>query len=351
MIKVQQVDDATLVEACAQFLGKVPPAKIAEALSEALGRKVSREDIYPLIREAIRRKYFLLIPPLSEVMSQRIADRYLRSQDKDRIHVVSVRGSSARDLVPARAADLILKRIREVARTKKGDEPVHIGFGGGGTIMLVSQNLAARLRSEKEKLPPLALHVLTSGFSIERPKTAPITFLGYFTEVPTSIEYFGLFAPPVVKTVNYQILRENVGVEESLRRAQDIDIVVTSLASSNDPHGELNEFMELTADATRQDLTALRNNGWLGDLCYQPYGKDGPITDIELRMKTLSLFELDELRDLAAIPDKHVIVVGAPCGICQATKVQALRPLLESAKMRVWTDLVLDLETATELLD
>jgi DNA-binding transcriptional regulator LsrR (DeoR family) len=337
-------DDTLLVQVCHRFLNGQSTAQIRDWVNQNTPYRVTREDIYALIREAVRREYLVLVPPRNEFISQRIAKRYCKGMDRDRIVVVSTSGESTRDLLPYHAARVVLSRIQELAATK---ERVHIGLGGGGTIKSVARCLAAFLRAE-EKVPKLAIHALTSGFVVRRPENAPITFLSYFKHLDADIECFGLSAPPVFETERYDSMRTLPGIEESFESAKQIHIVVTSLASADDPHGELNELM--AGKKTKQSLEVLRKAGWIGDLQYHPYSNQGPITDDRAQVRPVSLFDLAGLKKLAETRDRFVVVVGGPCGICERTKVRALRPLLQSESMKVWTDLVTDLTTAEALL-
>ena len=49
--------------------------------------------------------------------------------------------------------------------------------------------------------------------------------------------------------------------------------------------------------------------------------------------------------------DKHVVLIGGPCGDCAVAKTEALRPLLEERSLRVFSHLVLDAGTAERLLE
>jgi DNA-binding transcriptional regulator LsrR (DeoR family) len=346
MKNIRLLDDALLVEVCTRFLNAEKLPLIAEWLANEVKARVTREDVYPLLREAVRREYFALLPPVHEVMSQRIADRYRGGQDKDRIHVLSVPKDAAREVLPNYAAKLMVTRIEEVA----ADKPrVGIGLGGGGTMLRVAQSLSAQLRVVEE-LPELGLHVLTAGFAVKRPRTAPVTFLSMFDQVPTSMDYVGLFAPAAVNSSEYDTVTRLPGVEESFKSSRLVDIVVTSLASAHDPDGELNEFLVSAGRPTKSTLAELRKKGWVGDLLYHPYSRVGPIQGVNSHVRAVSVFDLEDLRKLAEKENKHVIVVAGPCSLCGKTKESALRPLLQSESMKVWTDVVLDLTTAKELL-
>ena len=250
----------------------------------------------------------------------------------------------AREYVADAAAEQIVQLIHEVGETK---ERVRIGLGGGGTIMSVARALASRLRSEGS-LPKLGLHALSSGFDVNNPWTAPVSFLGYFDQAAPDIEYVGLFASAVVHVEQYEHVKTLPGVEESFRKASQIDIVVTSLASASDKHGELNRFMNL-GEKSNGSVEELKRCGWVGDVSYRPYSKTGPIAAAG-KIRAVSLFELKDLVELARKPNKHVLLVAAPCGICNEPKAEALRPLLTEGRLRLWTHLLTDLTTAQNLL-
>ena len=89
--------------------------------------------------------------------------------------------------------------------------------------------------------------------------------------------------------------------------------------------------------------------GRIGDVQYCPYSRHGPLVQ-EPPMRVVTLFELMELVALAQTPQKYVLVVAGPCGRCGRTRTQALQPLLSVPSLAVWTHLVMDLETAQELV-
>jgi hypothetical protein len=64
----------------------------------------------------------------------------------------------------------------------------------------------------------------------------------------------------------------------------------------------------------------------------------------------VTLFELDDLAALARREDKYVVLFAGPCGECGHTKTSALVPLLTEPRLRLWTHLVTDVQTASELL-
>jgi DNA-binding transcriptional regulator LsrR (DeoR family) len=343
MISYAKFDDTLLISVCDRFLDGEKVMDIVHWLQgEPGGEEIKRENIYPLLREARKRKYLSVLPPPEGYLQQRICDRF--DVEKKRIHVLRVRGDKARDHVADAAAKQIVQLIHEVGRIK---ERVRLGLGGGGTIMRVARALASRLRSEGS-LPKLGLHALSSGFDVNNPWTAPVSFLGYFDQAAPDIEYVGLFASAVVEVEEYAHVKTLPGVEESFRKASQIDIVVTSLASASDKHGELNRFMNL-GERSNGNVEEIKRRGWVGDVSYRPYSKTGPITAAG-GIRAVSLFELKDLVDLARKPNKHVLLVAAPCGICNEPKTEALKPLLKEKSLRLWSHLLMDLTTAQNLL-
>jgi len=350
MVSYRTFDDTLLISVCERFLREDSVSDIAQWLQAEHDIPMKRENIYPLLREARRRGFLSILPPPESYLQQRICDRF--DVEKERIHVLRVRGATARDYVANAAANHIVELIHEVGQTK---ERVRIGLGGGGTIMRVARALAPRMRSEGS-LPKLGLHAVSSGFDVNNPWTAPVSFLGYFDQAAPDIEYVGLFAPAVVEAEEYKHVKTLPGVEESFKKAKQIDIVVTSLAAATDKHGELNRFMNLgEKEETRKGeeknsgVRALKKCGWVGDVSYRPYSNTGPIITSE-GIRAVSLFELKDLVKLAHQPNKHVVLVAAPCGICNKPKREALRPLLKEENLRLWTHLFMDLTTAQHLL-
>ncbi|MFQ5514428.1 MAG: sugar-binding domain-containing protein [Myxococcota bacterium] len=341
MLRIRECEDALLAEICHLFFAcERSPQQISEELNKRweLEEPLTREQIYPLLREARRRSHFSLLPPLDRALAEAVASEF--DLHADRLHIVPVRGRGALEMVAERAAALITDRIRDVGREKSR---VHIGLGAGGTLTLVAQRLATRLRSEA-RLPPLALHALSSGFSVERPQTAPVSFFSSFHDVAPDIEYIGLFASAVVARSDYKREIQRRGVSESFEQAHEIDIVVTALARARDPHGELTHYI-----VNKSELERMREAGWVGDVLYRPYTESGPLRR-GASVRAVSLFELEELVQLAQAPGKHVVLVAAPCAQCGKRKGPALRPLLASPALRIWSELVMDIPTAEELL-
>jgi DNA-binding transcriptional regulator LsrR (DeoR family) len=352
MRKFRDISDELLYEVCKKFLsGDFTVKQIADELNgewrdRGIDYWVTREQIYPLINEARKRGYFLLSPPLDKAVAQRIADRY--QKDPASIHVVPVRRNLG-DVASATAglALELIRRLGEKKDKKNKKHRVHLGLGAGWTTMLIAEELAKRLRAA-EKIRPLSLHAMTPGFEIERPRSAPASFFGFFANLGVPIDFVGLFAPAVVRTRDYANTKRWPVVADAFARAKEIELVITSLASAADPHGDLNTFME---HGDKEGFKALKKAGWIGDVQYRPYSVGGPImTDTGIRAVTL--FELSDLEKRARCEDTPVVLVSGPCAgaNCNRLRVDALKPLLQEPKLKVWSHLVLDLDTAEALL-
>jgi DNA-binding transcriptional regulator LsrR (DeoR family) len=337
------IDDRVMIRCCELFFDPHERREVKDVvriLASECGTRFTREQIYPMITEARRRGYFQLLPRSEQKLSAMVADRY--GHKEDTIHVCAVQGPSASGFVAASAAEFIVSLIRELAR--RGKYRVRLGLVGGRTIMEVAKQLASRLRHEV-RLPPLGIHVVCSGFDVGAPETAPVTFLGYFADVPTHIEYVGLFASPLVRWNKYEREKERPGISTSFRRAHEIDIVITSLSSSKDKHGPLQDIM-LVGKTAPNDL---KGAGYIGDVAYQPFSERAPI-EIRSGYRAVTLFGLKDLVALARTPDKHVVLVGGPCPRCGRSRADAFRPLLKEPGLKVWSHVFMDARTADMLV-
>jgi hypothetical protein len=215
--------------------------------------------------------------------------------------------------------------------------------------MLVARYLADRLRAI-DTPPPVVLHALSSGFSVPEPATAPVTFIGFFHGIP-GFEARGLFGPPYVRADEWERTRASEGVREAFAERDLLHVVITSLASKLDEHGELNRLMKLYDEPGQQSRTLLDHEEQrVGDVMYRPFSLRGPITR-DTHIRAVTLFELTELVEFASDADKAVILVSGPCGSCDRHRDDALMPLLTVPELAVWSHLVTDEQTASKCLD
>lgn len=307
--------------------------------------RISREDLYAVLGEARERGLLALTPnPQDELRNKLIGAYELPPESRERLRVVATE-SPLPDHVARHAALIIVDLLRELGRKK---ERVHLGLGAGWTTRVVAYHLARLLRDQRSDLPLLTLHAISSGYAVNHAATAPVVFFGFFEGLIQKLESVGLFGPPWVPVRSYDETIRRAGVKEAFDQKREIDIVVTSLASAADEHGDLLKYV--SGGASTETGRLLKKAKWLGDVQHRPFNAHGPIVE-ERGNRAVTLFELSELAGLARRSDKAVVLVSPPCGGCGYTRARALVPLLRNPALKLWSHLVTDLQTARELLD
>jgi DNA-binding transcriptional regulator LsrR (DeoR family) len=366
-------DDRIVYGVCSRFLRGDSADDVAKWVQNERKGNFNRTQVYQLMRQAIQEGYLLLNPPYNAELTARVNKRYPNAGD---VIVVNARGEPAVIDVAYAATDLILDLIDQILKEEEGDEAggkrkrkpgtqkrkrrkstagngakkqkiIRIGFGSGSTIQRVAQYLALRLQA-REELPRLGIHAISSGFSLKKPETAPLAFFSFFAAIapPDTFEYVGLFAPGMVEAKDYDKIRHLPGVNEAFDEAEKIDIAVISLARMGDPHSRINKFLGMGWETQRKEL---RKQGWVGDVLWHPYSKRGPI-EVKEGLRALSPFDIRKLCQWKEKENKHIILVAAPCRICEKPKTPALRPLLTQRSLRVANHIVTDVSTAEALV-
>ncbi len=357
-----------------------PAASVVDWLVRERGRDdITREKIYPLIWQAFKRGFLLLQAPIELNLRDRLIEKFeldayltpsavpvaasertVASSDADReLVVVNVSGPTASRHVGSVAADEIIKLIYRVSAEKKaravaeGRDPndvrVHLGLGAGYAAMEVAKRLAERADAQT---PKLTLHAISpGGFYIPKEQMDPTVYFNYFIDAGLDVECVGLFSTPVVATEDFERLKRNPSLRRCFERRDEIDVIATSLASADDEHGLFRKYFEHLRNENLVDanaLPALEAQGWVGDVLFQPFSATGALTPSSYR--AVALFTFDELAEFSRRPNKHVVVIGGPCGACGAPKTNALRPLLANERTRLWTRLIVDRDAAKALL-
>lgn len=328
-------------------------AAIAEWLRKEWHRPdLTREKIYPLFWEAARRRFLLLQPPLELHLAQRVKDRYGVGQepgDAREVQVVNARSAEAIRHVTSAGAKLILSLVEKLGKKK---ETVHIGLGAGYSAMMVARSLADRVRSNRD-CPNLVLHALSAGgFQVDKPQRSPITYFSYFDGALAKVDFVALFSHTMAPTDDYERFRQSPGAKRAFDLAAEIDIVVTSFGWAPDRHCMLRQFIEQLIEAGELEPDTIQRMieaGWIGDVQFRPYTAQGPMLE-GYPVRAVTLFELADLVQMAGTDGKHVVLLARPCGECGTVKTEALRPLLTEPSLRLWTHLVLDVDTASDLL-
>ena len=87
----------------------------------------------------------------------------------------------------------------------------------------------------------------------------------------------------------------------------------------------------------------------MGDVLHCPYSEKDPIVT-RTGDRALTLLDLQELSRTAKTRNRHVVLVAGHCADCGRLKADALLPLLRSPDLKVWTQVVMDTDTAREVL-
>lgn len=377
---VASESDELVFAVCERFFNQLAPENSSDNSSDKAKKKgaatavsewvqternrpdLNREKIYPLVWEALHRNYLLLRPPVEKDMRDNLVKKYDLQDHLDacdgEVLVTNVVGNTASKHVNTTAADLIIELIEKINHNKKrtaiaeGKNPdnvrVHLGVGAGYAAMEVAKRLSSRAGAE---LPKLTLHAITpGGYYIAEQQKDTSTYFSYFVERSIDVECVGFFSTPVVMEDSYDSFKKNPAMRCCFERRDEIDIIVTSLASSSDPHGLMGQYFDYlkARDLIDEDVRqTLEEQGWVGDLLFQPYSSTKPIFPRSLR--TVALFNFEELMKFSQKQEKYVVLCGGPCAECGEPKTEALRPLLTNPSLRAWTHLVLDREAARQL--
>jgi hypothetical protein len=303
---------------------------------------IKREEVYAAIIEARRRGFFRISAPPEHGLKDAVCNRF--ALEPGRLTIAATE-SPQPDHVAGAAAKKIVELIDELTPKKRRGRKqrrIRIGFGAGWTTRVVAHELALSLRTMRD-LPPIGLHATSSGFAVDLAHTAPVTFFGFFEGVARDITELGMFGPPYIEDREYDETMGRIGVRESVKQSDTIDILVTSLAHAADPHSGLRR---VARDMKLEKK--LERRGWVGDVQHLPYSDSGPI--VRFGHTPVTLFNLEGLVEFAQLPKKHVVLVSPPCTRCRRTRAGALVPLLTQKSLECWTHLVTDIPTSRDLL-
>jgi DNA-binding transcriptional regulator LsrR (DeoR family) len=318
--------------------------EIAELLKKQFGKhlKITRETLYPLVEQAVRQHLVRLVPPVNQALRQQLVARF-PGLPEEQVEVVETTGLNDNGKVAALAAEKAMMALVRIAGSKPG-KPVGIGLGPGRATLEFCRYLSPRLQMHDQALK-LLLVAITAGCPATMLENAPISFLNLFPEHLVQRK-LGLFAETLVRVRAFKGLASHTGVKEAFAAKKDIDLVVTAMGDFHDPHDLLSIFLEDSG----QDLAALRKRGWLANVQYRPFTADGPARELPRDLRAVTVFDLEDLVELAEQRSKEVILMARQCGICGRTRAEALRPLLTNPALKVFSTLILDAATARELL-
>ncbi|MBN2329692.1 MAG: hypothetical protein JXR73_21300 [Candidatus Omnitrophica bacterium] len=335
--------DLNLVYRVAElFFQGVKAQKISDHINKEFNPtpKFNRESVYPMLVIAKEKNILRLIPPVENTLKSEICKKF--NLPEKHITVVYSSEDNTGANVAAKAAEIALDFIEEIGSST--NKPVGIGLGPGSATLDFCRYLKDYVQTEIYA-PLLNLYAISAGGSAFFPQYASISFFNLFP--PKLVKQkVGLFAETLVPTQEYDEIINRPIVSEAFKQRDAVDIVVTGMGDMNDQHDLLRGFLE----KNKINIQRLIRQGWIGNVQYRPFSVNGPIHEKKNEMRAVTLFELEDFVDLAKTKDKHVILIARKCGGCGNTRVHALLPLLVNPNLKVWSEIVMDGDTAKDLL-
>lgn len=322
------------------FRQKKSVTEISDALKGDM--LISRQAVYPLLAKARDWGFVKLVPPRHDVLAEQIICAYRLKPGS--IRVVNVVGKGMGEHIAAVTAERVTEIVKELGLS--GRNPVGLGLGPGRATLDFSRHLAGLLTAEPTPtMPRLKLFAISAGCPVTSPEYASVSFFNLYPGEAVS-DCVGLFAENLVRSRDFPDVQARTGVYEAFEKKGDIDIVVTAMGDIEDAHDLLRLFLEKSG----VPVHALRKAGWVGNVQYRPFTETGPVREREDDFRAVTLFELDEFVDLAKTRDKHILLIARQCGLCGRTRARALLPLLKEKSLKVWSEIIMDVPTARELL-
>lgn len=319
------------------FAGKKTVSEIARETG------LTRERVYPLIAEARDRGFVRLVPPVEHRLSLELAR--MAAVHPSRLRVVDANGDRAGEHVAATAAELVLDLIKRVGTERWcRDEPVRLGLAPGRATLDFTRHLGKLLQSDTD-VPRLKVFATAAGGPALEPRYSSSSF---FNLLPQRIvrEFVGLFAETLVPQDEFAKIRTRPGVKEAFEERDEIDIIVTSMGDIDDEHDLLSMFLR----SANVNLEAMKAAGCVGNVQYLPFAKSGPIVQKGKDLRAVTLFDLDELAQRVKMANKHVVLIARECALCRRDRAPLIKPLLTEPRLKVWSELVMDVATASGLV-
>lgn len=304
--------------------------------------RFTAESVWPAMADAIQMGFLTLIPPFELHLENELIKRYPHLAG----HVYVVRTADPYDnrKVSTAAAFVALQKVKEL-HSRFGGRPIGVGLGPGRATRDFCESFGTSYPDD-DSMPKLNLFAITGGGPAREPQYAPIAFFNQFSDSVVEGRV-GLFAENLVKAKDLDEVLTTTGAKEAYLDRDKIDIIITSMGVMGDRHDLLRVFLQ-ESDVDTDDL---KTKGWLGNVQYRPYTKDGPVMEKPNHLRAVTLFELSDLVERAKNPDTPVILIARRCARCEVSRTEALRPLLEEGSgLKVFSDLILDSATCADLV-
>jgi DNA-binding transcriptional regulator LsrR (DeoR family) len=324
---------------CNLFINGMKFSEIANTINQTYHTNLKRESTYPILMNAVQRKWIRFVPPPEYELEMRLRRQYAWLDD------VRVAHSAQFQDIAGFGAEALIELLKKFYHQNK--DVVHIGFAGGHAIRKLTYLFSQMLPQFEGKLPSrLVLHALVAGFDIHEPRTDPNTFFSFFQSSSMhgfDIEFVGLHAPSRVKTEEFRNILESEDICDSSRAAKKVDIIVTSGTCWGDEHSSFRKYMQKSETCFK----ILDRQNCVGDMLWLPLGNEQPLP-LETEIRAMTLFELNDLPNFIR-RGKKVLLVLSPCFYCNQTKSSILKAVLNQ-KEHLITHLVADSRTVRNVL-
>ncbi len=329
------LDDEVFLHRVAQML--VREGKSVQQIKSALSSEYSDltpQMIYRAISVLGEKGVVSYNPKRESDLEEALAEKFKIARSA--VHVVKF----AQD-VPLEAAriakDILSKEWRD--RGRRPSAPIGLGLGPGRTTAQMTSELG-RLLTSTSKVR-LKLFALAGGAPADHPEMSPISF---FSEIPEAIVLgrVGLFAPNLVEVGHFENLKTSPGVKEAFTQKKEVFLSVTSMGDAADERDLLSRFL-LAQSA--EALSGISRKGYVGNIQYRPYSKGEPIVEEEDDFRAVTLFEIDEMVELASRRDHHIILM-----VLNKSR-ESIQPLLANEELRAFSEIVIDGVTAATVCE
>lgn len=342
-------EDMQLIDAvCTRFCEGDSPTQIRERVEKELKRTLTREQPYQILSFAAMNGLLKYAPAADYRLAQML-------KADPRLEEVEVVLTDQVELVAARAAQVLLRVLQQLAVREKAEE-VHIGLAGGGTILRTVKAFGQLIDQPIKGLPKkLVFHAMVTGLQLHDPRTDPNTFFNYLPfgqRGKLTTKFVALHGPALPDAQMIEDLKRNhPPTKTAFEEGEHIDIIITSGTSWSDDdddrrhnHSQLKSLMRKYPDGEGPDaVRKLEKQGCVADMLWQPVSKKGPIEN-ETRVRAMTLRQLQQLPDEIQRGTKVLLVLG-PCA-CGRARDDVLRTVL-GWKERYITHLVADSRTAS----
>lgn len=321
------------------------PKQIAQIIAKEFPEEkhFTRQSVYRYLPDAVKQNIIRLVPPLDVSMSEKLAAVKSFQIRTDQVHVVPTANEKENVLVAVKAAEIALERIR----AKQKDlhhRRVCLGLGPGRGTRDFAEALG-RLLGSDANIGKFDLYSIAAGCPARAPEYSSPSFFNLF---PQGIieEKLGMFAESMVKVREFTAdFKNRHGLVEAFAARDSIDIIISSMGVLADEHDLLRGFLDPEA------IRALKRRGVIGNVQYRPFTATGPLAEGADDWRAVTLFELSDFVKMVRDGHRRVILIARQCGACGMSRATALKPLLEVPELRVFSELVLDVATARDLLE